>query len=412
MRAPFYSDCNAEIFFGEVIESPQALNERLRECAPLARVGRSGFHLVSSWDLIDEVLQREEDFSANLTGVLYEESAGKPGVFELPGAPEGAASVIATADEPRHAVHRALIQPRFTGKVSGMEVLVRQWAREVLTPLFEQGGGDIIPASEQLPARVVAHLLGLPEGDLDHFRRWSMLGGDLLAGQITGDRLHHLAGETKEMQDYLARFLDVALANPRSGSEEPLMHLLALGMSEGEISREEALGIATVLFGAGGESTAALIGSCFKWLSEDRSLAEKLRQQPSDIPRFVEEVVRLEPPFKFHYRVVRRGCELGGYALCEGDRLMLSWAAVNRDPDRFERPDELRLDRKHSKLHMGFGRGPHFCIGAVLARLEGKVMVEELLSATRRIAPSPDVSPVYTKSIFVRRLERLHLDLR
>jgi cytochrome P450 len=182
-------------------------------------------------------------------------------------------------------------------------------------------------------------------------------------------------------------------------------------VNAGAIDTEYAIGIAIVMFGAGGESTAALIGSSMRLLAENPAVADACRSDAALIPRLIEEVVRLEPPFKFHYRAVRRACELGGYALEPGDRLMLLWASANRDPARFEAPDELRLDRRHPKDHISFGRGRHFCIGAPLARLEARVIFEELLAGTRRIALRADAPPEYTRSIFVRRLESLPVEV-
>ena len=186
----------------------------------------------------------------------------------------------------------------------------------------------------------------------------------------------------------------------------------AEGVRAGEITLSQATGIGMVMFGAGGESTSALIGSAMRVLAEEPELAEQLRQDPLQIARFVEEVVRLEPPFKFHYRAVRRECELQGYTLGPGDRLMLLWAAANRDPAVFEEPDALRLDRKHPKHHMSFGRGAHFCVGAPLARLEARVMVEEVLRETRQLSLVPGHPPVYAQSIFTRRLESLVVSTR
>jgi cytochrome P450 len=261
----------------------------------------------------------------------------------------------------------------------------------------------------------VAHLLGLPEGDVSRFRVWAMMGGDMLAGEADAERLGFLASETAQMSLYLGEHLDAATAAVRRETDEdpeaPLLHALARGVLAGKIDRAHAIGIATVMFGAGGESTAALIGSTMRVIAESPELAERLRGDPSLIPRFVEEVVRLEPPFNFHYRAVRRPCELAGYSLDVGDRLMLGWASANRDPALFEDPDVLRLDRKHPKQHMSFGRGAHFCIGAPLARLEARVVLEEVLASTSQVSLRGAHSVRYARSIFIRRLERLDLEL-
>lgn len=417
MLAPDYSPNPDELLSQTAIDNPHLLYQRLREQTPLARVGESGAHLVASWDLITQVLAREQDFSANLTGVLYRNDKGAADIFDL-SALGANANVIATADEPDHGVHRALLQPRFKSSVIvELEQAVEAWAKQELQPLLTKGGGDVISLSEKIPALVVARLLGLPEADVDHFRIWAMMGGDMLAGEVRHEGLAFLGQESARMSAYLGEHLDIAIktiANVGSvdNSSASLMMILADGMRKGSVNRQQALGIATVLFGAGGESTAALISSCLLWLARDAATANQLRHAPELIPRFVEEIVRLEPPFKFHYRVVRRDCELGGYRLKKDNRLLLLWASANRDIAQFDHPDQLKLDRKHSKAHMGFGRGPHFCIGAVLARLEARIVLEQVLATTQSFTVSCDSPPVYASSIFVRRLEHLAIDMR
>lgn len=413
MRAPAYSETADEILSPAAIESPQTIYARLRAEAPLARIGESGVHTVASWALVDEVLGREADFSANLTGVLFRNPVGAPDVFPLA---TGGNAVIATADEPHHGIHRSIAQPRLDARITTtaeMEARVRTWTRSALAPWLAEGSGDVVPIAEVVPALAVAYLLGLPEADVSDFRTWSMMGGDILAGEADSARLQFLATESGNMARYLGRHFD-ALDRPDPATDAPLLNALALATRDGRITREEAIGIAIVMFGAGGESTAALIGSALRILAEDEALADRLREDPTLVPRFIEEVVRLEPPFNFHYRVVRRACQLGGFDLAEGDRLMLLWASVNRDPAVHDDPDALRLDRKYPKKHMGFGRGAHFCIGAPLARLEARVVVEEVLAATHRVTPErPERGrPAwarYAKSIFIRRLEGLDL---
>lgn len=406
MRAPEYSGDPKELLESAVIENPHPFFARVRSQFPVARIGDTGVHMVSTWDGILEVLGREEDFSANLTGVLARGPEGKPSTFSFP--PMEGARVIATADEPSHGVHRRLVKPRFaSGRISELEPRVRAWARTALADWLKGDDGDFVPVSEIVPARVVGHLLGLPEGDGERHRAWAMMGGEILAGDVEPDGLRALAEETASMSAYLRLHLDASTAASLGSGQPSLLHLLKNAVDEGDLSRAEATGIAIVMFGAGGESTSALIGSAARLLAERPELVRRLREERALIPRFVEEVLRLEPPFKFHYRLVGRECELGDCELHPGDRLMLLWAAANRDPAVYDEPDALRLDRKYPKHHMSFGRGAHFCVGEQLARLEARIMIEEILEATTHFELDPDGHPAHVRSIFVRRLERL-----
>jgi hypothetical protein len=412
MRAPLYSSNPNELFEPAAIADPRGLHARLRSEAPLARVADTGVHLVATWELVEEALSREADFSARLNGVLMRGASGSPAIFALP-TDSDEIDALATADEPRHAVHRALVQPRFASAlVAALEKPVRAWAREAVRDWLAGGAGDFVPVAEIVPARVVGALLGLPDGDASRFRTWAMIGGDLLAGNLDGTRLAQLGVEVAKMVEYLGGHLDRAATDLRTDLEAPLMHFLAAGVKQGRISRGAALVIATTLFSAGGESTAALIGNMARRLAERLDVASTLRGNRRLIPRFVEEVARLDAPFNFHYRLVQRDCELAGFELHPGDRLMLLWASANRDPARIDDPDALRLDRKHPNNHLSFGRGVHFCIGAPIARLEARVVCEELLDATDSIARRPGTEPVYANSIMVRRLEHLALDAR
>jgi len=410
MRAPLYSEDPNEIFDPKIIEDPHPFFARLRREHPLSRIGDTGFHLVATWQLIEDALPRENDFSAHLTGVLMRDENGDPTSFEL--ASLGAANVIATADEPEHTVHRALAAPRLTARrIARLEERLRCWTREALHTWRTAGGGDFTPIAERVPALAVAHILGLPPEDPERFRAWAMIGGDMLAGDVSSVALARLATETGRMVEYLGGHLDAAMNHLIEDAGAPLLNALGRGVQSGMIGREQALGIAVVMFGAGGESTAALIGSMIRLLAENPGITDDLRRDPAKIPRFVEEVARLEPPFKFHYRAVRRPCRLGGFDLRSGDRLMLLWASANRDSESVEDPDELQLDRRYPKRHLSFGRGSHFCIGAPLARLEARIIAEEMLDQCSSLRLRADARPQYARSIFVRRLERLELDV-
>jgi len=161
----------------------------------------------------------------------------------------------------------------------------------------------------------------------------------MLAGDASVERLTNLTRESARMAEYLGAHLDRARAARRTDPDAPMLHALAGGVEDGRISRGAAIGIATTMFGAGGESTAALLGAAARKLAEDPGTAQALREDPKRLSRFVDEVARIDPPFNFHYRVVRRDCALGGFELEAGDRLMLLWASANRDAARIEDPE-------------------------------------------------------------------------
>jgi cytochrome P450 len=213
------------------------------------------------------------------------------------------------------------------------------------------------------------------------------------------------------MSAWLGEHLDRVRARPPAVRGETLTATLAAGLDEGAVTREQAVGMLVVLFGAAGESTASLLGTALALMLRTPGLQQQLRARPALLEAFVEEAVRLESPFKFHYRVVRQATKLCGTALQPGDRLLLGWGSANRDAAAFADADALRLDRPQPQRHLGFGYGIHFCIGAPLARLEVRVALEELLAQTRDIALLHPENPAFVPSIFVRRLERLALRL-
>jgi hypothetical protein len=196
------------------------------------------------------------------------------------------------------------------------------------------------------------------------------------------------------------------LASPSSGS---VTADIAAAVARGDLDEREGTSLLLQLVIAGSESTTSLLGSAVQLLCLDGSLQDALRADPSRIPVFLEEALRLESPFRGHFRVVTTDSVLGGVALPKGARVMLLWGAANRDPSAFRSPASCDLARAHPKGHVAFGSGIHFCLGAPLARLEARVALEELLARASSVEARGPVSHV--PSLFVRRLERLELAL-
>ena len=404
MRAPQYSQDPQSIFKSEFIYNPFPILDSLRMNSPISSIGNSGFNLISSFELIQEVLDREADFSANLKGVLYRSHDGNPDCFDL--SETGALDVIATADGANHARHKKVLANAFTTKsVMQYEAYIRKIADKEIQKI-KVNGGSCIATIEKIPAMVISKLIGLPDTEYDDFIRWIMIGGSILAGEISSDGLHYLAVETEKMSGYLLEKFNL-LQNPNF-RDQSLLSVLRDAFENGDISQEEAIGIAIILFGAGGESTSALMGSSIYHLATKSEIQNELRKNNELIGPFIEEVIRMSPPFRFHYRHVNSDCFLGGYPLLSGEKLLLSWDSANRDENQFNNPNEFSLKREKPKNHMGFGRGVHFCIGATLARLEVKIFIETLLESFDQFKLKNE--PCYLNSIFVRRFTSLEIE--
>jgi len=188
------------------------------------------------------------------------------------------------------------------------------------------------------------------------------------------------------------------------------IHLIREGLLKDELSKDEVSSIVLQIIMAGNDSSASSMGSCVRILAERSDIQKMLREDKSKIPDFVNEVLRLESPFAGHFRKVVTPIKLQGTQFRPGDRVQVLWASGNRDPRVYDRPDELNLSRKSKRRHLGFGYGIHMCLGNPLAKMEIRVVLEELLSKTKTFYPRYDIeSPMYIQSAFVRSLDSLYV---
>jgi cytochrome P450 len=182
-------------------------------------------------------------------------------------------------------------------------------------------------------------------------------------------------------------------------------------VEDGRLTRDEAVSMLIQLVAAGTESTTSLLGSAARTLATDTALQQQLRTEPQLVANFVEEMLRLESPFRGHFRVATAATTLGGTSIPAGGRLMLLWGAANRDPRQYDTPAALDLDRHAITGHLGFGRGIHFCVGAHLARLEARVAIDRLLACSEHFELAEDHQDRYRPSLLIRRLEQVLLSI-
>ena len=396
----------AEFFGHDTIQDPYPLYRRLRAEGGVHRLGDSSFHLVSSWAAITDVVNRPEVFSSNLTATMTYSAEGGITEFQMEGV-GGRTHILVTADDPVHAAHRRLMLSHFTAKrVRGFAPLITEVFEKLWAPESSGGIEWMDAVANRLPMMIVADLIGVPNTDADQLAQWGYASTQLLDGLMSAGELAASMRALGELSGYIVQRLRIAAEKPG----DDLMGALASATARGDIDHLTAQLILVSLFSAGGESTASLLGTAVSILATDAGLQRRVRDRPDLIPVFVEEALRLEPPFRAHYRHVLEDTELAGVALPRDSRVLLVWGSANRDPDHVEAPDEFRLDRPISKAHMSFGKGVHFCLGAPLARLEAVTVLQLLFERTRWF-DAVEVGP-WLPSVLARRRESLHLCVR
>ena len=389
------------------LDDPYPFYASLRETDPVHRVADSDFYLVSTWELVNEAVTRPRDFSSNLTATMVLDPDGGVTPFTMAG-PGDPGHVLGTADDPIHAVHRKMVLPTVVAKrVRALEPLVAETVARLWNEgLNEDGSIDWVAAmANRLPMTLVSRLIGLPSVDMEWLVTGAYATAQMLDGAITPDQLQKAIGAATELAGYLAE----QFARARKDPGDNLLGDFARHCNAGDLPAETAVIMLIQLVSAGGESTAGLLGSSALMLAGRDDIANQLRDDIELLPAFIEEVVRLESPFRGHYRHVLADTTLGGVELPGGSHLLLLWGSANRDPAAFDAPDELRLDRPSGKAHLGFGRGDHFCVGAALARLEVRTALTRLLRETSAISTTEP--PAWIPSVMVRRLARLPLEV-
>ncbi|WP_136245436.1 cytochrome P450 [Mycobacterium intracellulare] len=261
----------------------------------------------------------------------------------------------------------------------------------------------------------IADLLGVPDEDRPEIRR--NLGAGNAPGARVGALDHEPVGSNplQYLDDLFSAYIPDRRRHPR---EDVLTGLAPATSPDGSVPPLlEVVRPATFLFAAGQETVTKLLSSAVQVLGDDPELQERLRSDRSLIGTFIEEALRMQSPTKVDFRLARKTTTLGGVHIPAGTVLMLCLGAANRDPRKFDNPNEFRPDRKNVREHIAFGRGIHTCAGAPLARVEGQITINRLLDRTRkfRISEAKHGSPSgrqyhYEPTFLLRGLTELHID--
>ena len=395
----------------------------LRSQSPVQPTPYHGVVAVTGYAEAAEILRQHDDFSACNT------VAGPFADFPEPLAGDDVSELIeryrhrlpqhdhmVTMDQPEHTRERALLMRLLTPRrLRENEEFIGVLADQQLDPLIAAGGGEFIHGyASPLAALVIAELLGVPQEDFDGIRV-----GLGLIGATTGDLLGPATPNPVDSLKWLGGTFTAYIEDRRRHPRDDVMSGLALAKYPDGSTPDIAAVVrtATFLFAAGQETSARMLAQAVRFLAEDPPLQDLLREHPEQVPNFIEETLRIEPPTKTDCRLARRATTIGGVDIPAGSTVALLLGAANRDPRQFPSPDEFQAGRPNARQHITFGRGIHTCPGSPLARAEGRITIERLLRRTRNIrlseahhGPAPDRRFSYERTWMLRAMEELHIE--
>ncbi len=307
-------------------------------------------------------------------------------------------------DPPDHTRLRALVNKAFAPKaVNDLEPRIRGILGSLLDDIEDPAAFDLMQSvARPLPVIVIAEMLGVPPEDRERFRIWSEQRARLLEPMI-GPREREAGDAASTAFDaYFRPIIEARRTEPRGD----IISTLTRTEDDGRrLTERETLNMLRLLLSAGNETTVNLIGNGILALLRHPDQLQRLRNDPSLIPAAVEELLRFDSPVQSDFRRVLADCEVNGTALRKRDNLVLLLGAANRDPDVFEDPERLDVARSQGS-HLSFGRGIHHCLGAPLARLEGRIVLEMLLERFSQMGLLAR-RPRFRKGIVLRGLQSL-----
>jgi hypothetical protein len=387
LTAPTAEPATYVPFTAETWRDPYPLYRQLREQDPVHHAP------VGAW-----VLTRFADvFEAARDTATYSSASGLTFVNEIEEL-GGQLRTMVMMDPPDHTVHRRSVSPDFTArKVRALESSARSFVQARLGELVDAGGGDFVAGlARRLPAAIVGDYLGVPLADRERFEAWTV---SLVQAGASG----HMTDAQEALVDLYGYFS--TLVDKRK--DEPGPDMLSAAMRNApQLSALDVLGMAFVMIAGGNDTATGLLAGATELLTAYPEQRQRLIDDPELIPGAVEEMLRLTSPVQGLCRTVTKDVTLHGKTVPAGDRVLLCYGAANRDPREFGRSaEEFDVTRRIPRM-LTFSVGAHYCLGAHAARLEGRVVVEELL----RTCPDFSVDAAagrFAEGAFTRRYDYL-----
>ena len=401
------------------IQCPFSRYSQLRAESPVHHVASMDVYVVTRHDLVAEVLRDPATYSSRRSRALVPLSPEEYALVRAvqdEGLPRLA--TLLTADPPKHTRYRRLVSKAFSPpSIAGQEMVIRSVANELIDGWIERPTIEFVTDfGVPLPVVVIAKALNVPNDRLDDFKRWS---DDTVVGfgnEPTVEELLRAERGVNELQEYFSDELDKRRTRPQ---DDLLTGLLTARVDDDDtdvmdgraLEIAEILSIIHQLLVGGNETTTKMLTEMMVQLATHPDQWERVKYRPEEIPAVIEEVVRLASPIQAIWRVATRDVLLGGTSIPAGARIVITYGSANRDESVFPDADAFDPNRPNITDHLGFGRGVHFCVGASLARLEGRIALEELSRRVHTFNLSATNQFEYYESFMLRGLTSLDLDI-
>ena len=407
----------------DAIGCPYPIFSALRDESPIHFSDKLGTWVCTKYEDIMEILHDTDRFSSLMpTGprdgrsgfaTAMEELAADPSMaeyFQTFLANAANAAVLLNADPPEHRRQRKAVNRAFRPtRLRGMEPMIEEVTSELIQEIVDKGESEFVSEfAVGLPMTIIAVALGVETDDLATFKRWS---DDLVMPvgnpDPTTEKVRDYLISLSEFNEFFGNLLQLRRQDPH---EDIISDVATAEVNDEMLNEAEMLSMLQQFLVAGNETTTKLLTNLMHHLAEEDGLEERLREDPSLIDNFIEEGLRFEAPVGGLFRMAKEDTMVGETQLREGDHIWLIFAAANRDPEMFSQPDTFSVDRENARDHLAFGHGEHFCIGAMLARLEARIAVEQILERLENIRLIDGRNNFEYEDTFVLRgLKELHI---
>lgn len=377
----------------DVLANPYPTYQRLRERDPVHRMRLINAWVLTRYEDVQAVLQDHHRFSNQEAGAGDREYTKDRSMLDL--------------DPPDHTRLRSLVSKAFTPRsVAALGPRIEKIVEGLLDDVNGEDRFDLIDSfAFPLPIIVIAEMLGVPAEDLDRFKDWSNDIVLSLEPILTREQRERFRRSEQELYEYFEGIIALRRQDP----QDDLVSALLAAEEEGDrLSHGELLATLLLLLVAGNETTRNLIGNGMLALLRNPGELQRLQGEPELIETAIDELLRYDSPVQLDGRTALEDVELGGKIIGTGQQVVSVVGAANRDPAAFSDPDRLDIGREE-KSHISFGRGIHYCLGASLAKLEGRIAFEGLLErfSSMRLAAEPQ----QRKQVVLRGVEDLIVEV-